>query len=154
MADARKATLKDIPELKGLYLELMLRFEKMDSFDAQDRSYWKTKAEAYLRKMIKGKRDMFIVLEEDSSLIGFAHLTLIKRDPTFKIKEEGHIEAMFIVPEHRKKGYGKLLFNESIRLLKKKGMKHFTVSTHAKDWRANSFWKRMGFKEYNIKYRK
>jgi len=154
MAKARKATLKDVPALKKLYFDLMVRFEKMDSFDTQDRAYWKAGAAKQLRKMIKGREDNFIVLEEGSEIIGFAHLKIIKREEIFKIKTDPHIEATFIKPKYRGKGYGKLIFSESAKFLKKKGAKYITVGTHAKDVGANSFWKRMGFKIYNIKYRK
>ena len=150
----RKAGLKDVDELKELYFNLMLRFEKMDSFDTQDRKYWKTKAKAHLRRLIRGKEDDFLVLEEDKKIIGFSQVKMIKREPIFKIKTDPHIEATFIRPEYRGKGYGKILFNESVKFLRKKGAKYITVGTHAKDAGANSFWKNMGFKEYNIKYRK
>ena len=154
MCNARKATLKDIPELKKLYFDLMVRFEKMDSFDTQDRKYWKTGAEKQLRKMIRGNEDDFIVLEEGNEIIGFAHLKILKREPIFKIKTDPHIEATFIKPGFRGKGHGKVLFRECVKFLKKKGAKHITVGTHAKDSGANSFWKKMGFREYNFKYRK
>lgn len=154
MAKARKATLNDVPALNKLLFNLMVRFEKMDSFDMQDRSYWKNRNTAAIRKFIRARDKDFIVVEENKKIVALIELVVSKREGIFKIKHNGHIETTFVSPKHRGKGYGKILVNEAVKWFKKRKVKHITVGTHAKDAGANSFWKKMGFKEYNIKYRK
>src|SRR3989344_1730139 len=48
----------------------------------------------------------------------------------------------------------KKIINEGYKWFKEKGIKNFTVTTHALDKEASKFWKHQGFNEYNIKYEK
>ncbi len=150
----RKAKVEEAPALNRLLFNLMVRFEKMDSFDRQDRSYWKNRNTAAIRKVIRARDKDFIVVEENKKIVALIELVVSKREGIFKIKNNGHIETTFVSPRYRGKGYGKILLNEAVKWFKKRKLRHITVGTHAKDIGANSFWKKMGFKEYNIKYRK
>ena len=150
----RKAKLKDAPVLNKLLFNLMVRFEKMDSFDTQNRNYWKTKNTAGIKKVIKAKDQDFIIIEENNKIVAFLELIIKKREGIFKMKTNGHIETTFVNPKYRGKGYGRLLFKAATKWFKKRKASHATVGTHAKDIGARSFWQKMGFKEYNVKYRK
>lgn len=154
MVNVRKAKVDDAKELKGLCFDLLVRFEKMDNFDAQDRNYWKNKASDDIKKSIRKKDNDFFVVEEKGRIIGLMEVAMTKRESVFKIKKYGHIELLYIKPKQRGKGYSKLLLNEAIKWFKQKKTKYVTVGTHALDKGANSFWKKQGFKEYNLKYRK
>jgi len=68
--------------------------------------------------------------------------------------KKGHFDLLIIHPEYRDKGIGKKLINEGYKWFKEKGIKNFTVTTHALDKEASKFWKHQGFNEYNIKYEK
>ena len=151
MIIVRKAKTEDAKQIKDLCFELMLRFEKMDPFDAQDKKYWKTKAVADFKKLIRKRNSNFFVLEENKKLIGFIETAINKREYA-KIKENGHIELLYIKPKHRGKGYSKRLMEESIRWFEQRKTKYVTVGTHALDKGANSFWEKHGFKDYNLKY--
>ena len=120
----RKAALKDAPELNKILFNLMVRFEKMDSFDTQDRSWWKKKNIAGLRKIIRGKGSDFIVIEEGGKIVGAIEIIISKREGIFSIKKNGHIETTFIDPKHRGKGYGRTLVNAAMKWFRKKGVKH------------------------------
>ena len=150
----RKAKVEEAPALNRLLFNLMVRFEKMDSFDRQDRSYWKNRNTAAIRKVIRARDKDFIVIEENKKIVALIELVVSKREGIFKIKNNGHIETTFVGQKYRGKGYGKILVNEAVKWFKKRKLRHITVGTHAKDIGANSFWKKRGFKEYNIKYRK
>ncbi|MBN2111583.1 GNAT family N-acetyltransferase [Candidatus Woesearchaeota archaeon] len=154
MVTIRKAKLEDAKKLRDLCFELLLRFEKMDKFDSQDRSYWKNRIPGDIKKLIRKKDNDFFVAEENGKMIGFIELAMAKRESVFKIKRYGHIELLYVKPEHRGKGYSKLLLNKAVRWFKSKKAEYVTVSTHALDKGANSFWKKQGFSEYNLKYRK
>lgn len=153
MPTIRKASSKDAPKIKELYLQLMLRFEKMEPyFYAQDRNYWKTKANSRIREFMRKKDVLFLALEENKEMIGFTHLVIEKREQIFKLKKMGYIDAVYVKPEFRKKGYGKLLLQEAVKWFKKKGMNSYMIITSAKDKSANNYWKKRGFKEWEIKY--
>lgn len=149
---ARKATLKDAKRILKIYFELMLRFEKMDSYDKQSRKYWKEGALAELKKIMRSKDSRFYIIEDKKKIAGFVDLRLLKKSKIFVNYEEGHIESLYIKPEYRKKGYSRLLLDEAEKWFKKRKMKWITVGTHAYDDSANMFWKKQGFRIYNHKY--
>ncbi len=118
MAKIRKAKVEDASALNKLLFNLMVRFEKMDSFDTQDRMYWKNKNTAGIIKLIRAKDKDFIVIEENKKIVAFIEIIVIKREGIFKIKNEGHIETTFVSPKYRGKGYGKILVNEAVKWFK------------------------------------
>jgi len=153
MPTIRKAASKDAPKIKELYLQLMLKFEKIEPyFYAQDRNYWKTKANFRIREFMRKKDILFLVLEENKDMVGFVHLVIEKREQIFKLKNMGYIDALYVKPGFRKKGYGKLLLKESLKWFKKKGVVFYTIITSAKDKSANQYWKKRGFREWEIRY--
>ena len=154
MVQIRNTQVKDAPELNRILFRLMCRFEKMDSFDSQDRKHWKCRNTGIIRKVIKSRDKRFIVAEEGKKIVGLIEIAITKREGIFRIKGCGHIETMFIEPEFRGKGYGKLLVKSATDWFKSKKAGYVTVGTHALDEKANLFWKKMGFNVYNIKYRK
>ncbi|MBI2139146.1 GNAT family N-acetyltransferase, partial [Candidatus Woesearchaeota archaeon] len=63
------------------------------------------------------------------------------------------IDELYIKPGCRKTGAGKALTNKMIEWFKSKNMKWTIVLTHSQDKGANSYWKHMGYKDYNRKYK-
>ena len=61
-----------------------------------------------------GERDMFLVLKDAGEIIGSV---AVKEDA----KEVALLRRLFIAPEHRKKGYGKLMVQKAIEFCEKNG---------------------------------
>ena len=59
------------------------------------------------------------------------------------------MSEIFITPNGRRKGCGKMLVKKAIGWFKENCLDWYTVSTHSLDKEAISFWESMGFKEYN-----
>jgi len=72
----------------------------------------------------------------------------------FQVRKKGRFEVLVVNPHFRKKGIAKKLVSEGFTWFKKNKITRFAVTTHASDVVANSFWKRGGFKPYNIGYEK
>lgn len=53
----------------------------------------------------------FHVLTEEDKIIGILHF---KDNPNDKLKNYGYLESIYVLTEHHKKGYGKLLFTKAI----------------------------------------
>jgi len=151
----RKATLKDAEELRNLYFEFMLEISRIDPFYRQDMEHWKSEDSLHdiVKDIIKKNRQFFL-LEQDGRVIGFVDALVKKRDEAYKIWKTGHIEAIYVKPEFRKKGYSKMLVDRAMEWFQMKGMGHFTVGTYALDAKARKYWERLGFKEYFVLYHK
>ncbi len=65
-------------------------------------------------KSYSGNRDMFLVLKDEGEIIGSV---AVKEDA----KEVALLRRLFIAPEHRKKGYGKLMVQKAIEFCEKNG---------------------------------
>ena len=97
---------------------------------------------------------MFFVAEENGKIIGYIEGSVFKNYDIFKIKKKGLIDTLYVLPKYRKKGVAKKLVNEILKWFRSKGIKHFTLGTHALHKKAILFWKHMGFKEYNYRFKK
>ena len=154
-AKIRKAVLKDAEELRKVYFEFMIEISKIDPFYRQDMEYWESEEALHdMVKLIIKKNRQFFFLEDGGKIIGFIDALVKKRDEAYKIWKTGHIEAIYVKPEFRGKGYSKMLLDKAIEWFKLKEMEHFTVGTYAPDSKARQFWEKQGFREYFVLYHK
>ena len=150
----REAKVKDIPRLVRIYREFMAHFEELDPMFRQDSSYWTDRSKDNFSDDLNNKDKLYILIEENGNLVGFIDIRISRRPDDYIIKKTGHIESVYIRPEHRKKGYGKLLLDRAMEWFSLKKVNTFTIGTLPEDKAARSFWKKMGFKEYLVMYRK
>ncbi len=151
----RKAKKTDIKQMMNLSYELFSAFERLDSSDKLIKSYFGSKKQHDdILKEMNNKKYCFFVAEIEKKIIGWLSVKVFDNYPMYKIRKKGHFDLIIIDPKCRKKGVGKRLIKEGYKWFKQKNIKHFTVTTHALDRGANSFWKHMGFRQYNIKYEK
>lgn len=67
-----------------------------------------------------------LIAEEDYTPVGFA--VYFHNFSTFKGKAGLYLEDLFVLPEHRGKGYGKKLFLSLIQIAKERGCERFDWS--------------------------
>lgn len=83
-------------------------------------------------------KDVFLVAEEKDKIVGFAYSAIEKA-------EEMEMVNMVVLPSHRGRGIGRLLMEESERMLKKRGVKRmYALATNK---RMVGMMKHMGYKE-------
>ena len=87
---------------------------------------------------------IFLVLEDNSEIIGFGFLSYYK-----KRKHFNHVGVLtyFILEEYTGKGLGSKLFNELIEQGKKLGITNFLAHISSKNERSLNFHKKFGFNE-------
>lgn len=136
----RKATVKDIKKIIEMDYKLFSKFRKLNKIDTLDKSYWFSKKQTSdIKKEMKNKDYMHFIAEEDNKIIGYSSGSIFKNYQIYRVKLKGNVETLFVQPSYRRKGVGRALVKELFKWFKSKGMKHFTVGTHALDKEANSF---------------
>jgi len=63
---------------------------------------------------------------------------------------EGHILAVAVAPEHRRRGVGTALLNAAIAVLKDKGAKRIRLESKLNNTHARKFYSSLGFKEVRV----
>jgi|TARA_Y100000310_G_C20274513_1_gene619596 ribosomal protein S18 acetylase RimI-like enzyme len=151
----RKAKKEDLKEMMSLSYSLFSKFEKLDSNDKLIKNYFGSKKQYNdILKEMKNRKNCFFVAETNEKITGWLLVNIFDNWPMYKIRKKGNFGLLIVDSKYRKKGIGNRLVNEGYKWFKQKGIKNFTVTTHALDKKANSFWKHIGFKQYNIKFEK
>ena len=88
-----------------------------------------------------------LLAEQDNKLLGYAFYLFTYS--SFEAKKTLYLEDVFISESHRKKGIGKSLIREFIKILRNKGIKKCKLGVNTKNKLAIRFYKNLGFK---IKY--
>ncbi len=149
----RKAIPKDIAEIKLMMKQLFLTWDRIDEMDKIDGSWFGSKeSDGYLALRMKNEDALFLVAEVDGELAGFGH-AIVERRPYCKDKDVGLIDELYVKPEYRMTGSGKAIKDEMIRWFGSRKIRWSIVLTHSQDEPANDFWKHVGYKDYNRKYR-
>jgi GNAT superfamily N-acetyltransferase len=136
--DVREAKEKD-------YEELMILF---NDFVGEDR-YSKHDFDSFL-KVLKIKNNFVYVAEDSDKLIGFAAFSvrLVIRYP----KPIAELDELYVMPEYRRKGVGKMLMNKVVTQAKKSGCYRLYIGSHYKHKAAHKFYESMAFINYGYHF--
>ncbi|MFH1847625.1 MAG: GNAT family N-acetyltransferase [Candidatus Omnitrophota bacterium] len=132
--EARKFCAEDGGKVKELILSIL---EKEYPFDRK--AYSDTDLDS-IGEVYGGPREIFYVIDVNGRLVGTAG---IKEDS----KEVALLRRVFVDPKERRKGYGSLLLEETIRFCKKMEYRHLVFRTTSKMEQAILLCKKKGFAE-------
>ncbi|HEY6461705.1 MAG TPA: GNAT family N-acetyltransferase [Polyangiaceae bacterium] len=131
----RPARPDDVPAVLGL-IRALARYERLE--------HEVVGTEADLREHLFGARPRAEVLlvEEAGAVVAFA--LFFHNYSTFLCKPGLYLEDLFVLPEHRRKGYGKALLAALARLARERGCGRFEWSVL--DWNesALAFYRSLG----------
>jgi ribosomal protein S18 acetylase RimI-like enzyme len=135
----RKATKKDLREFKDMRKESMKFFSKIsgEKIFLSDQGI-KKEFEMYLTK----RAMVLLILEMEKKVIGYMGY-MIKKN---KYKNFAYLNDVFIKKDFRKKGYGKLLVKEFIKISKEKGVEKMGLGVRIENKNAIKLYKKLGFK--------
>jgi ribosomal protein S18 acetylase RimI-like enzyme len=85
-------------------------------------------------------------MSSKDKIIGFCHASITKLPPKFKIRKEGTIHDMFVLPEYRRAGIGQMLLNKAIEWLSSRNVRHLKIFVHHKNTLGQKAWAKYGFK--------
>jgi len=98
-------------------------------------------AEKFLLSILRkqGESDRWLVmLEHDGCFIGFVHAKIDREErPGW-----GYIMEFYIIPEHRRRGWGRRMFNHIAALLQRREVSSVWLTSHRM---SESFWTSLGF---------
>ena len=151
--EIREATKDDISEIKDLMKSLFLTWDSIDSMDKIDKNWFSSnESNQLISERISSNHKKYFVAEKENKIVGYI-FGLIEVRAACLDKTVGLIDELFIKPEHRKTGAGKALTNKMLNWFKSKNIRWTIVLTHSCDEGANSYWIKLGYKDYNRKYR-
>ena len=86
---------------------------------------------------------------DNGKVIGYSYAMLIKPDTTTAKRDKyGYIHDLFVIPEYRRKGIGRLLFDEILKWLHTLNINRVELEVIVGNYLADSFWKKQGFSDH------
>lgn len=157
----RKAGLKDLPQLFGLWKEFQVTHDasvvkaspKIRPHLAQLKNaggIWKK----YAKKNFSSGKAAFFVAEEKGKLVAYSLLVIEKNIPLYKVKEFGYMSDLFVKPKFRGKGISSLLHKAALKWFKSKKIRYIEIRVHATNKKAHKIYKKWGFTDFQIRLRK
>ena len=132
----RKATKKDLPNLGEMATNIYS--SPADILKGE------------FAEHLSGKECAIFVKEVDGDIVGFAECSLrhdyVEGTSTSPV---GYFEGVFVLPEHRKKGFAKELLSACEEWAKKKGCAEFASDCKFDNKASQTFHLHAGFKEAN-----
>lgn len=147
----RKATSKDIEEVLEIS-KLLLDFHiNLDPYYGIYTKYENHRK--YYEAQLKKKNNIYVIAEYDKKVVGLASGYIISI-PNSKAPKIGVLVSNFVKKEYRHQGIGKMLLDYRIDWFKNKGVKFLETNVDARNKKGLPIWKKLGFKEYQIKFKK
>src|SRR3989338_6204728 len=101
-------------------------------------------------KVLKSKDNFVFVAEDQEKLVGFASFSvrLVVRYP----KPIAELDEIYVSPEYRKKGVGKLLMNKVLKKAKELNCYRLFIESHYDNKIAHNFYEKLGFTNYGYHF--
>ncbi|MEM3676312.1 MAG: GNAT family N-acetyltransferase, partial [Thermoplasmataceae archaeon] len=144
--EIREVLDSDVESLKDLILRQKRLNEEFDS-NFEVSANWESDAVHHLKSVISEKDDnISLVATSAGRPIGII-LVNIRRRRFYKPEREGRITDFYIMPEFRRAGVGKMLYDKAVAELKKRSVGLITAEFPSLNLIALGFYKKLGFRE-------
>jgi GNAT superfamily N-acetyltransferase len=153
----RKARLKDIPEVTKLWRKLC---EYEDSFKSIREFTPLVKGankvfQDDITKKIRSKNVIVLVAVEDDKVVGYTYTFIKEGDTLYKSDVNlAEISDIYVKEGYRGRGISSQLMEETMKWLKKKGVKYVEVFAVAPNKTAGNIYKKWGFKELGTLFKR
>ncbi len=156
MIEIRKARIKDIPSL--IKLDNLLENESNEiiknnypqyyedfSFNKPDDKIFKN----LIKKAIYSKNSLILVSEINNLVVGYLFLS-IKKNPFYKLKKYGLIQAIVIENKYRNRKISTKLLNMALEWCKEKKLKRISLYVLTNNHHAIEVYKNWGFIPFSL----
>lgn len=145
MVKVRKAEEKDLENV----VELVVRLKRLNSeFDpllkVRDDIYVQVKN--WVSGYLNNKGKLLLVAESDDGRIIGTLVSEVRERLFYEPRMEGVIMDFYIMPEFRRKGIGKMMMDEAIRLLREMGAHVISAEFPAQNQISVAFYRKYGFR--------
>ena len=103
-----------------------------------------------LMKHLGNRKHLILIAKKGNRIIGYSNSVIYKKNPLWKVKNEGCINGVFILPAYRKKGIAAALVKETIFWMRKNKIKRVVLYVNVKNKIGKRAWKALGFKEREL----
>jgi ribosomal protein S18 acetylase RimI-like enzyme len=143
----RKATLEDAEPVARLNHELGL-------YHVPYHPLYNLKENAlelvlpYIKEKIEKSAlgESLVLVAQDEEVVGFLMCSITDlKDPQWKIRKIGHVGAVFVNPEYRRRGIAASLMKEALKWLKECKIEYVDLNVDGQNAAANAAWTAMGF---------
>ena len=146
---------KDDKEHRNILLEMMIPYFKEIYTDCEDASEVEVPSYEFIAKFtddminMQGPHDIHfeICYETDDMPIGFYHAKVDHHDRP----GHGFIMEFYILPEYRRRGYGKIMYQRIETLFAEHGVKQMYLNSNS--FTGMPFFESLGFKNADVKER-
>ncbi len=125
---------EDYPKIRELILSILTKEYPFDKSCYSDSDLYS------LGETYSGLKNNFFVIEENDSIIGTAG---VKRETD----ETALLRRLFVNPESRRKGYGRILVDKAVGFCRENGYKRIVFRTTNRMVQAIELCKKTGFKQ-------
>ncbi|MFN8672390.1 MAG: GNAT family N-acetyltransferase [Candidatus Sericytochromatia bacterium] len=97
-------------------------------------------------------KDYIYLLAEDNStskVIGYSEAKILESNPIFEKTKQLHISAVFVEKDYRKKGIGKIIINELIKIAKDNNCQEIDLNVLLNN-DAYFLYKSLGFEDFRV----
>ena len=145
MRELRKGDdLKDLVSLSRLFFIEYEKFHKdyfkLDKLKDKD-------LKSMFVESLKDKNSKTIVAIDNEKTVGYIIFSIRERPPFYKIKKRGHVSALLIHKDYRRKGIAARLLDEAKKWFKSKGVKYFDLETSINNLGAVKFYSKSNLKQ-------
>ncbi|ABW01220.1 GNAT family N-acetyltransferase [Caldivirga maquilingensis] len=145
MVKVRKAEEKDLENV----VELVVRLKRLNSeFDpllkVRDDVYVQVKN--WISGYLNNKGKLLLVAESDDGRVIGALVSEVRERLFYEPRMEGVIMDFYIMPEFRRRGIGKMMMDEAIRMLREMGAHVISAEFPAQNQISVAFYRKYGFR--------
>lgn len=151
--EIRKATRKDVKTLKGFWLSLAKEMFEIEGFivpSVKNADLWVS----FVIEGIKKGQAEALLAQRDKEPIGFLYFTYPTSEGYQTSLSYAVIHDMYVKPNHRRKKIGTRLVEETLKILKKRGIKNVRLGVLSENVNAVRFYEKFGFEVYRHGMRK
>jgi len=145
----RKVNIEDYSEVINLYIQLH-DAEKVFDDNLVEELIIDEKQEKIIKKRIKSRKEIFLVAEIDSKVVGLIDGFII--DDIFFKEKIAYLDHICVDRNHRNKEIGTELIKEFQKISQKKGAKYVKLNAFKKNINAIKLYEKFGFKEHSSFY--
>ena len=160
--DIRKAALKDLPALLGLWREFVLEHNSIILANKKDISplrIIKKNAAAVkrgiLRKHLASANSLVLLAEVDGVPAGYA-IAYVRKDelPVYTVDKTGDVLNLFVRKPFRRMRLATVLKERCLAFFRKKNIKYISIIVNTHNPPAHAIYKKWGFFDYYIDMRR
>jgi ribosomal protein S18 acetylase RimI-like enzyme len=149
MIEITEAREEHIPALGKLIMDFIKYTEEINPVFGAPESAEKTIIDQFIRPAMKSENSRIILAQDSGRIVGYSYAVIIEANPAMAKRDKyGYIHDLFIIPEYRRRGIGKQLFDEILKWLHSQDIERVELEVIVGNYLANSFWKKQGFSDH------